>query len=237
MKAAMRLGLICVVACGLFLAGQGRAQAQGEQDDVADVEDSWSEGLRSALGVSRLPSDIERGREIYATCAECHLASGAGLPDGTMPQLAGQHRNVLIKQLMDIRSGARKNPVMRPFVLQLDDTQDLVDVAAYIEALPVQADNGEGPGADVERGADLYREACARCHGDRGQGNAEAFYPMLAGQHYRYLVRQLIDIAAGRRGNANLDMVTSIEGFSARDVANVADFVARLAPTGPESGR
>jgi cytochrome c553 len=235
MKATMRLRLICVVACGLFLAGQ--AQAQGEPKKPADVEDSWSESLRSALAVSRLPSDLERGREIYATCAECHLASGAGLPDGTMPQLAGQHRNVLIKQLMDIRSGARNNPLMRPFVLQLEDTQDLVDVAAYIEALPVQGSNGKGPRADIERGANLYREACARCHGDRGQGNAEAFYPMLAGQHYRYIVRQLIDIASGRRGNANLDMVISVEGLSARDIANVADYVARLAPTSPESGR
>jgi cytochrome c553 len=60
---------------------------------------------------------------------------------------------------------------------------------------------------------------------------------MLTGQHYRYLVRQLIDIAGGRRGNANLDMVEVITGYPARDVSVVADYVSRLNVPSKETGR
>ena len=55
------------------------------------------------------------GEEGYEICGACHLPSGAGRPDGTFPQLAGQHTTVLIKQMADIRAGLRDNPTMYPF--------------------------------------------------------------------------------------------------------------------------
>jgi hypothetical protein len=61
------------------------------------------------------------------------LAVGAGRPDGTFPQLAGQHTSVLIKQMADIRAGVRDNPTMYPFAATLTDPQELADVAAFIE--------------------------------------------------------------------------------------------------------
>jgi cytochrome c553 len=203
-------------------------EASAETGSGADEAAAWSEGMDEVLEVVRLEGDVERGREIYAVCAECHLAGGAGQPDGTMPQLAGQHRSVLIKQMVDIRSGLRHNPLMYPYVARLDDPQDLADLATYIAGLPVPSDNGTGPGTDLERGKALYEASCARCHGSKGEGSAEAIYPRLEGQHYRYLVRQLIDIAGGRRGNANPEMVAAIADFSARDVAIVADYISRL---------
>ena len=38
---------------------------------------------------------------------------------------------------------------------------------------------------------------------------------MLAGQHYKYLLRQITDIADGRRRNANPDMVKIVKEVSA----------------------
>ena len=40
-------------------------------------------------------------------CLRCHMPEGWGLVAGTVPQIAGQHRSVLIKQLADIRAGNR----------------------------------------------------------------------------------------------------------------------------------
>jgi cytochrome c553 len=189
----------------------------------------WDEAVVEARETSKLTPRIEQGREIYEVCSGCHLSTGVGVEDGTMPQLAGQHSSVLIKQMTDIRSGLRNNPSMYPYVARLDGPQALVDVASYIETLPVPDENGLGPGTDLERGEKLYAEQCSRCHGVDGEGLADAFYPRLAGQHYRYLVRQIIDIAGGRRGNANPDMAQVVEGLSAREIASVADYVSRMA--------
>ena len=52
-----------------------------------------------------------------------------------------------------------------------------------------------------------------QCHGEQGEGNEEKFYPVLAGQHYEYMLRQIRDIAAGRRRNANPDMVKVVKGY------------------------
>ncbi|MDX2477053.1 MAG: cytochrome C, partial [Gammaproteobacteria bacterium] len=67
-----------------------------------------------ALG---LTPDLENGVDVYEVCAACHLTEGWGTKEGTFPQLAGQLKGVLIKQLADIREGNRDNPTMYPFAL------------------------------------------------------------------------------------------------------------------------
>jgi cytochrome c553 len=223
---ASRIAMALFVAC--FLVYEVRARAQSTQSPGA--EPTWDEAVAEAREASKLTPQVDRGREIYQVCSECHLPTGVGQPDGTMPQLAGQHISVLIKQMTDIRSGLRDNPSMYPYVARLDGPQDLVDVAAYIETLPVPEDNGLGLGTDLERGKQLYADQCSRCHGVDGEGLADAFYPRLARQHYRYLVRQMIDSAGGRRGNASSDMNRAHEGLSARELASVADYASRMAP-------
>ena len=52
-----------------------------------------------------LTPDHENGIEVFEVCAGCHLTEGWGKKDGTFPQLAGQHPEVLVKQLADIREG------------------------------------------------------------------------------------------------------------------------------------
>jgi cytochrome c553 len=108
--------------------------------------------------------DIKRGKETYEICGACHLPSGAGRPDGTFPQLAGQHTTVLIKQMADIRMGLRDNPTMYPFAKEMTDPQDLADTAAYIQSLCIPVDHGkyEGPDAakQIADGKALYEKQC-----------------------------------------------------------------------------
>jgi cytochrome c553 len=179
-----------------------------------------------------LEPDLENGMEVYEVCAACHLTEGWGTEEGTFPQLAGQHRDVLIKQLADIRALNRDNPTMYPFALpeSIGDAQALADVTAYITTLPMNPENGVGPGDNLEHGKKLFEDNCVKCHGDHGQGDEEKFYPRLEGQHYKYMLRQFEWIRDGKRRNANPDMVKQIEGFSDKDMAAVIDYTARLKP-------
>ena len=98
-----------------------------------------------------------RGAKVYITCAVCHSPEGWGSPDGDYPQIAGQLYTVIIKQLADIRARNRDNPLMYPFSVPriLGGAQEMADVAAYVSRLPMTADNGKGPGTDLELGKRL----------------------------------------------------------------------------------
>lgn len=181
-----------------------------------------------------LKPDLENGLDVYEVCAACHLTEGWGTPDGTFPQLAGQLKGVLIKQMADIREGNRDNPTMYPFALpaSIGDAQALADVAAYIEKLPMNPENGKGPwdnsAPEFAQGKKLYADNCVKCHGEQGEGNLEKFYPLIQGQHYKYMLRQFEWIRDGKRRNANPDMVKQIKAFSDKDMQMVINYVSRI---------
>lgn len=200
----------------------------GEKVDTS----SWNQGGGEQDEALHLTPDHENGIEVYEVCSACHQLNGWGLTDGTFPQIAGQHFNVIIKQLADIRALNRDNPTMYPFALpsEIGGSQSITDVAEYISKLPMNPENGVGAGDDLELGEKLYKDNCVRCHGETGEGNNEKFYPRIHGQHYNYLVRQYQWIKEGKRRNANPDMVQQIQTFTDRDTKAVLDYVSRLRP-------
>ncbi|MGB5727052.1 MAG: c-type cytochrome, partial [Thiogranum sp.] len=138
LKMQKRMMQALSLAMGLALAGAAWAEAPKEWNVAGGEKDE----------AMLLTPDLENGLEVYEVCAACHLTEGWGTKEGTFPQLAGQHRNVLIKQLADIRALNRDNPTLYPFALpeSIGDAQALADVTAYIETLPMNPDNGVGPG-------------------------------------------------------------------------------------------
>ncbi len=200
---------------GLFLAAGGAAGA-GELDEALHRQPVAGNAVSN-----------------YEVCAACHMPEGWGTVDGEIPQIAGQHPNVIIKQLADIRGGNRDNPGMRLFASKevIGGPQAIADLAAYIAAMPMTPRTGVGPGSDLQHGAVLYREHCVRCHGEYGEGDDARFYPRIQGQHYRYMLRQFKWIRDGRRRNANPEMVRQIADFSERDMKAVIDFASRLRPS------
>jgi cytochrome c553 len=180
-----------------------------------------------------LKPDLKNGRDVYEVCAACHQPEGWGLPDGTFPQIAGQHYNVIVKQLADIRARNRNNPTMYPFALpsEIGGPQALADVTGYIAKLKMSPENGVGKGSDLEHGKKLYKENCVRCHGENGEGSNEKFFPRIQGQHYEYILRQYREIKAGKRLNSNPEMVQQVQKFSERDTLAVIDFVSRIRPS------
>ena len=178
---------------------------------------------------NELKGDPARGAEAFVICQGCHKHGATGTSSGAYPRLAGQHATVLIEQMTDIRSGARKNPKMERFSDEhVLTTQEIADIAAYVQALPIPPNLGRGPGNALERGKALYVKDCASCHGDQGEGKAENFYPLVAGQHYKYLLREARYIRDGSRGNANPDMVKVIKSYSDDDLEAVSDYMSGL---------
>jgi cytochrome c553 len=233
MKSTLALALSLVLAPALVIAAgpPGAKQAGIESKDY-----KWNAQEGEKIEALKLKGDAKAGKEGYEVCGACHLPSGAGRSDGTFPQLAGQHATVLIKQMADIRGGLRDNPTMYPFAKELTDAQELANVSAYIQSLCIPADHGKYDGKDaadqIAKGKDLYEKQCLECHGKNGQGDGAKFYPVIAGQHYAYLLRQMTEIRDGKRRNANPDMVKVIKPYSNDQLVAISAYQSSLVMSG-----
>jgi cytochrome c553 len=187
----------------------------------------------SVQAVLALAPDKNRGQAAFDDCAGCHRKDASGRATGAIPRLSGQHASVIVKQVLDIRSGLRVNPAMKPHVEEADlSAQTLADIASYLQSLPIAGRLGQGPGDDPARGQALFARDCSTCHGAQGEGRAEGYFPMVAAQHYQYLLRELGLIRDGGRGNSNPAMAALVKGYSAADLQAVADHMSRLPPPG-----
>jgi cytochrome c553 len=179
-----------------------------------------------------LTPNVANGLSIYRECAACHKPEGWGSTTGSVPQIAGQHRNVVIKQLADFRAGNRNSALMIPYASaeSIGGAQAVADVAAYISTLEISVANGQGPGSDLELGKSLYQEHCAGCHGGSGEGNNDGLAPRIQAQHYKYLLRQFQGIRDGKRRNVSAEMAALIQQFDDREIKAVLDYSSRLLP-------
>ena len=181
----------------------------------------------------RLKSEAER-------CQECHGADGQGAghpngPEGKFAKLAGQHPAYILKQIRDFRSGARKHDFMQMMARSLDDA-DVADIAAYFGSLPPM----HGEGRDRPRGQALYERgdaargipACVACHGPQGRGRQvdgrpDGLMPVIGGQEWRYLEKQLQDWRSGfRRNSADGAMSQAIQALDDADIQALADYLS-----------
>ncbi len=90
----------------------------------------------SALALAQTPAAPTTGRDLAAACAICHGTDGwsAG---GRLPNLAGQPKEYLVKQLRDFRDGARPTTVMTQIAKGYTDEQYQL-IAAFFAARKVR---------------------------------------------------------------------------------------------------
>lgn len=223
-----------LLAFSLLMGMTGWSAATEQQPREEGIEGKdyvWNEMYAEKLQSLQTKGDPLRGEIAFEVCQGCHRAGALGRVDGSYPRLAGQHATVLIKQMTDVRAGRRDNPRMYPFAdKHVIGPQDIADIAAFLQGLPVPPNNGKGAGENLERARKLYEADCAICHGDKGEGSGEKFYPRVSGQHYKYLLRETQSIRDGERRNANPKMVRVIKGYSDADIAIVTDYMSRFAP-------
>lgn len=191
------------------------------------------------INAASAAGDAAAGKDMIAVCAACHGADGnSAVP--TFPKLAGQGEKYLLKQLQDIRDGARPIPTMAG---QLDgkSDQNLADIAAYYAAQG--RSGGQTDPALLALGEKVYRSgvaernvaACTACHSPTGKGNAPAGFPALAGQHAEYTATQLrayrkgYEDEAGRTNDGDAKIMrTTAFGLSDGEIEAVSSYVAGL---------
>ena len=181
--------------------------------------------------LQRLP-DLARGRELFPTCAACHGVDGAGAADGSVPAIAGQYYPVILKQLVDFRDDRRWNLRMEEVLRQrhLVGLADFADIAGYVSRLRPHASHDVGDGSALRAGTDAYFRVCVSCHGALGQGSGAHLIPRLGGQHYTYLVREIV--LAGDRRRPNMAEVhgQTVRKLSLDEINGMADYLSRLDP-------
>lgn len=91
---------------------------------------------------------------------------------------------------------------------------------------------------DVAAGANLFKEHCSTCHGERALGDASAVTPALAGQIPLYVIKQLVDMAEREREVPEMHRVVSRKELAQpQGIADVAAYVGQLSPNAaPEVG-
>jgi len=149
---------------------------------------------------------LERGRKIFALCAQCHGEKADGNSLSLAPAIAGLKIWYIERQLKFFRSGERglhpedvAGMRMAPMARTLRSDEDLAAVAAYVASLPPARPEPEVHGGDPERGKTHYA-LCASCHGQDGAGNQQMSSPALKYASDWYLLSQLEKYRAGVRG-------------------------------------
>ena len=169
-----------------------------------------------------------------AICAACHGQQGNSA-NPEWPNIAGQHPKYFIKQLKEMRDSSLYNaPIMSTIVATLSK-QDIDELAAYYARMPIAYSST--PEQFLKHGEQLYREgdfakritACIACHGPKGSGNAQAGFPVLAGQHAVYTVLQLNAFKDGKRKNDLNHIMRDISSrMSQDDMKAVAHYIEGL---------
>ena len=202
--------------------------AQAKEDEETNKKVYPPEFLEAIA----LQSDLENGKKLYRGCVSCHGPEGWGTTSGSYPQIAGQLKSVIIKQLADFRAGNRDNPIMRAFSSSraLGGPQEIADVAGYIANLPMTTNVDQGPRRNSEEGKKQYQEKCAKCHGENGEGDPIDHGPALHAQHFSYLKRQFDWIRTERRRNADPKMTKQIKNMGLREELEILSYTAELKP-------
>ena len=176
--------------------------------------------------------DTAAGSAKYAAvCAACHGAdANSAAPEN--PKLAGQHPEYLVKQLMEFKSGKRKNAIMQGFAATLSD-EDMRNIAAWASEQKTKPGFAKdkalvAAGERIYKGgiADRNIAACAGCHSPSGAG-IPSQYPRLAGQHADYIASSLKAYRDGGRTN-NAVMTQVAAKLNDREINAVADYLAGL---------
>ncbi|MBL8318045.1 MAG: c-type cytochrome [Burkholderiaceae bacterium] len=208
--------------------------------------------LLLSLALAAPAQNLERGKEINATCAGCHGEFGQGGKRGEYPRLAGQRMAHLVDQLRAFRKRTRINIPMYPYTQERElSDADIEDVSAYLAQveLPTQwpefkpGDDAltrltamekvmiipRSPG-DTEQGGKLYQKECAACHAKDGMGKGK--FPRLVGQYTAYLKKQIDAFVKGDRPHDEVEVKGILNEMKEQELLDVLAYLT-LIQSGP----
>lgn len=160
----------------------------------------WSAMAASAAGAQQAGADMRSAAEEKAVnlCSTCHGPRGISVSP-EFPILAAQKPDYLEAQIAAFQSHSRSEKDAHDFMWGIAGQLDagmVKGLAAYYAAQP-PAPGRPGDPALIARGKTLFDQgvparsipACSGCHGKDAQGMAG--FPRLAGQHAKYVAKQL----------------------------------------------
>ena len=151
------------------------------------------------------PVGMERGAELFETCAPCHGDAGVGNPDIAAPAIAGLPQWYVEDQLRGFQDEYRGDHAedlpglrMRPMAVSLTRDGDVESVSQYVASLdavyPASTLHG-----NAGAGGSSY-VVCVACHGEDGLGNPDLHAPPIVQLDDWYLLNQLRNFKSGARG-------------------------------------
>jgi cytochrome c553 len=213
-----RAGVLVAIAafCALECAG---ARASEESVDRA---------TQTALSLDAHPDRGAARFDLY--CVRCHGNQAQGDAGTGIPALAGQRFAYLVRQLANFVGEERDSGSMHAVVSQkeLREPQTWVDIAAYLNRVPLSTRAQTGDGTRLALGRAIFHEQCATCHRGDAHGDGDGFVPSLRNQHYHYLVNQLRKLGEGYRHNVDESLVRFLGSFDDQDIRATADYLSRL---------
>lgn len=155
---------------------------------------------QDVMAVAADPEAREMGQRLFVTyCAQCHGSDAGGGPG--FPNLKdndwlwGGTPEKIKETLTNGRMG-----VMTPKGVKPDmDAEQVKDVVHYVRSLSGLSHDS----ARAQRGAELFPQACAACHGPDAKGNPEAGYPNLTDKVWLYGSREETMIETVTKGRQN----------------------------------
>jgi cytochrome c553 len=166
-----------------------------------------------------------------------------GSVNEAIPTLAAQHAAYVVEQLATFIEFERDDANVHRFLAggELYRPQTLMDIAAYVEALPAAKptapERGKAVAEVLASGKALYQSLCAACHLDDAAGDADHFIPALRGQHHTYLLAQLRRMAHGHRFAAPDELVEQLNRMSSADMEAIALYLEQLPAAAILAGR
>lgn len=169
-------------------------------------------------------------------CSNCHGVTGSATSPN-FPNLAGQTEPYIIEQLKSFKSHGRQDPAgfeyMWGLSRSLTDAQ-ISGLAAYFAAQSPQRQPLEGDPGKRAAGQAIFESglsaqkvpACSSCHGAQGQGNAN--FPRIAGQHADYVVKQLVVFQRTDQRPEGSIMKTVAHDLTRQDIQNVAAYLQSI---------
>ena len=190
-----------------------------------------------ATTVEAAPPSASAGEKKSEICQDCHGAKGIS-DDTSVPKLAGQYPEYIIKQIFDFQMQSRRDDRMSPMAGMVTNMEDAKDIAAYFANQPHMRGKPV-KSKDVKLGKNIYDngiperniKSCAGCHGANGKGTTKdnPLFPVIGGQHKTYLLKQLDDFRTNKRTSDPTGIMTFI-GRNLDDVEleAVTDYIAGM---------
>ncbi len=171
-----------------------------------------------AQSVGSSKRNLEGSEVANKACGNCHGEGGVSPNPATIPSLAGQQVDYIIKATRAYAKGSRNNDAMKSIAEKLD-ADELKQIAAYFAGQPTPQMETQLP----DNPARIVEERCNRCHGEKGY-SAEPGVPRLAGQLESYLVVAMKEYQEGVRKNSIMYAMT--ETLSLLEIKAIAAYYA-----------